>query len=180
MATSHPEPWLALIGGMGDSIYAAVRSVHATQPAGRSQYFSHLEDGRLFRAAMARPAGQKLVLVGHSWGAEMAARVTIRLARAGRPVALLVTVDPVKRVLTQSFLAALRAAAPHWVNILATGGDALEHSNVIAAIGGTWGDKPLALADAHIAAPLAHREFAGLLGFRPPGGRSGWDWVLQA
>ncbi len=174
------QPWLALVGGMGDATFAAVRSLQEMLPPGRSEYFSHLDDGRLLRAAMARPPGQKLVLVGHSWGGEMAARVTIRLARAGRPVALLVTVDPVKRVLTQRFLKELRAAAPKWVNILATGGDALERSNVIAAIGGPWGGKPEPLADAFIAAPYAHREFAGLLGFRPAGGRSGWDWVQAA
>lgn len=165
---------------MGDAIFAAVRSVQEMLPPGRSAYFSHLDDRALLRAAMARPPGRKLVLVGHSWGGETAARVAVRLARAGRPVALLVTVDPVKRVLTRKFLEDVRAAAPNWVNILATGGDALERSNVIASIGGPWGEKPRGLADAHIAAPFAHREFAALMGFRPAGGRSGWDWVRAA
>ena len=104
MPSSNPDHWLALIGGMGDATHAAVRAVHDALPPGRSQYFSHLDDGKLFQAAMARPVGQKLVLVGHSWGGETAARVTIRLGRAGRKVALLVTVDPVKRVLINGHL----------------------------------------------------------------------------
>jgi pimeloyl-ACP methyl ester carboxylesterase len=171
--------WLAMIGGMGDATHAATRAVHDSLPPGRSHYFSHLDDGQLFQAAMARPAGQALVLVGHSWGGETAARVAIRLGRAGREVALLVTVDPVKRVLTDGFLAALRECVGVWVNIRATGGEKLDHSNLVAAIGGPWGDRPKAFADRHIDAPFAHREFAALLGFRPPGGESGWDWVRK-
>jgi len=178
LPTSTETPWLALIGGMGDATHAATRAVHDTLPPGRSHYFSHLDDARLFQAAMARPPGQRLVLVGHSWGGETAARVTIRLGGAGRPVALLVTVDPVKRVLTEGFLRAVRDCAACWVNIRATGGEKLDQSNLIAALGGPWGERPRAFADRHVEAPFAHREFASLLGYRPPGGMSGWDCVL--
>jgi pimeloyl-ACP methyl ester carboxylesterase len=177
LPTTSPDAWLALIGGMGDATHAATRAVHDALPAGRSHYFSHLDDGKLFQAAMARPVGQKLVLVGHSWGGETAARVAIRLGRAGREVALLVTVDPVKRVLTDGFLGAVREAVQCWVNIRAMGGERLDHSNLVAAIGGPWGARPKGFADRHIEAPFAHREFAALLGYRPYGMGSGWDAV---
>ena len=177
MPSSNPDHWLALIGGMGDATHGAVRAVHDALPPGRSQYFSHLDGGKLFEAAMARPGGETLILVGHSWGGEMAARVALRLGRAGRKVALLVTVDPVKRVLSHGFLGAVRECVQCWVNIRATGGGRRDHSNLVAAIGGPWGLRPKAYADRFIEAPFAHRDFAALLGYRQDGLESGWDIV---
>jgi len=165
---------------MGDATHAAVRAVHDALPPGRSQYFSHLDDGQLFEAAMARPGGETLILVGHSWGGEMAARVAIRLGRADRKVALLVTVDPVKRVLTHGFLGVVRECVQCWVNIRATGGGRLDHSNLVAAVGGAWGARPKAYADRFIEAPFAHRDFGALLGHRQDGLESGWDIVGKA
>jgi len=180
LPSSNPDHWLALIGGMGDATHAAVRAVHDALPPGRSQYFSHLDDGQLFEAAMARPGGETLILVGHSWGGEMAARVAIRLGRADRKVALLVTVDPVKRVLTHGFLGVVRECVQCWVNIRATGGGRLDHSNLVAAVGGAWGARPKAYADRFIEAPFAHRDFAALLSHRQDGLESGWDIVGKA
>ena len=124
---------------------------------------------------------QKLVLVGQSWGGgEAAARVAIRLGRAGRKVSLLVTVDPVKRVLTDGFLGAVREYVQCWVNIRATGSERLDHSNLVAAIAGPWGARPKDFADRHIEPPFAHREFVAMPGYRPDGMGSGWDAVGEA
>jgi hypothetical protein len=86
-------------------------------------------------------------------------------------------VDPVKRVLTDGFLGAVRESVQCWVNIRAMGGERLDHSNLVAAIGGPWGARPKGFADRYIEAPFAHRECAALLGYRPDGLGSGWDAV---
>ena len=83
-------------------------------------------------------AGQKICLVGHSWGAKTIFEVAKQVAPKIR-IKLLVTLDPVSRRLFRRQLK--RPDNVHyWFNVHVDYKQAsMEYSNVIARLGGYWG-----------------------------------------
>ena len=96
----------------------------------------------------------------------------------GRPVALLVTIDPVTRGIGPAFLAQVKAGARRWVNVRAGGAAGFDHSDLVAAIGGAYGEAPRDHADQHLVLPHPHAAFAAMLQGRLPEGATLLDLVL--
>ncbi|WP_431271574.1 hypothetical protein [Dankookia sp. P2] len=71
-----------------------------------------------------------------------AARIAAALGRQGRPVELLITIDPVTRGIGPDFLAAVKAGARRWINARAGGAEGFDYSDLVAAIGGPYGEAP--------------------------------------
>ncbi len=141
--------------------------------------FDHDRPGQILDAIADAPPDTRIVLVGHSWGADQAAQIAARLGAKGLAVDMLVTVDPVGRGLSENFMERVRNGADQWVNIRATGGGPLERSNLIARIGGTYGNAPDAFAHRTIEAPFNHGNFGALLRHAPVGGGSAWSAILR-
>jgi len=85
-------------------------------------------------------AGQKVCIVGHSWGGNSALRIARELPQT--VIDLLVTLDPVsRRYLTRQTLKPENVN--HWINVHIDYSKAsMEYSNVIARLGGAWTDCP--------------------------------------
>ncbi len=154
-------------------------------PNGRSIYVPH--DGRLeiLRQIGDVPYGTRIVLIGHSWGGDTAARVAAELGQRGRPVDLLVTVDPVGSAgkatdnpMRADFLRSVSDGAREWINVEAVGGGSFERSNMLAAVGGPYGDGPREFATRHVQANIRHGEFGGLLRAADPQGGGQWLRVI--
>lgn len=84
-------------------------------------------------------AGQSICLVGHSWGANTALQIARQLT-VETAVDLLVTLDPVSRRLFRR-----QQKKPYsvdkWMNVHIDYGQAsMEYSNMVARVGGYWGD----------------------------------------
>ena len=177
-----PPTFVAFIGGGGDAETGIVREFREgarNEIAPRStEYFAHVERARVLARIAAQPAGTRIVLVGHSWGGDTAAQVAATLGQQGRPVATLITVDPVGRGLSEDFMRRVRGGASEWINIRATGGGWDDWSNMVAALGSRYGSFPQGCATRHIEAPFRHADFASLLRARSGDGYSGWIGVF--
>jgi hypothetical protein len=177
--------FVAFVGGGGDAKFRNVRRVFdeaqvlGTLGERQIAYFSHTEGDRLASTIRALPVGTRVVVVGHSWGGDTAAQAVAALGAEGRPVATLVTVDPVGRFTSRGFFERVRAGTDDWTNIQATGGGTWERSNAVAALGRPYGSAVAAWADSHIEAPFAHGQFNDLLRHRDAGLASGWAAVLD-
>ena len=112
---------------------------------------------------------------GRIWGGDTAAQVVASLGAQGRRVGSLVTIDPVGRGISADFLARVRRGTREWANVSATGGSPANLSDLIARIGGAYGQAPNGHADRSAAAPLAHEAFAAMFRLRLPGGVSAED-----
>lgn len=137
----------------------------------------HDQQADILELIAGAPEGTRIILVGHSWGADRAAQVAALLGSQGRPIDTLVTVDPVGRFISDDFMQRVRNGSKEWTNIRATGGNALESSNIVASIGGTYGTAPDRFASRTIEAPFTHGNFGELLRHMPPGGRSAWSMI---
>lgn len=179
------RPLVAFLGGAGDRLFQPCRSVfrrvEAMPEAAGCEllYAAHWQAGRVLDRIAARPAGAPVHLVGHSWGGDAAARLAARLGAEGRQVALLLTIDPVARWIDPVFLARVRAGARVWVNARAVGGPHFHYSDVVAAIGGPYGEAPRRFADLHLDLPQPPAAFGAMLAARLPDGRSLLDLALH-
>jgi hypothetical protein len=180
---------VAFVGGAGDAKSGLVRDFQTTfggqVPNGRSIYVPH--DGRLeiLRQIGDVPYGTRIVLIGHSWGGDTAARVAAELGQRGRPVDLLLTVDPVGSAgkatdnpMRADFLRSVSVGAREWTNVEAVGGGTFEGSNILAALGGPYGDGPREFATRHIEANFRHGDFRDLLRAADPEGGNDWLRVM--
>ena len=168
-------PAVVFIGGFGDSVtrqvVRVVEELRPLLPGHALQYFGHSQWGPAARFVAGLPAGQPLILAGHSWGADRAARLT--LANPGR-VHRLVTIDPVGWQ-APMLMRRLRGAVPEWVNVQATGGGPWETSNIVARIGRPYGAPACRAAHLGLSVAVPHRDVRGMLLARTPDGQS----VLQ-
>ena len=177
------ESFIAFVGGAGDGMTGNVRDVqknnHSPAPGVTTKYYSHEDVEQILNDIRAQPPGTRIVLVGHSWGGDTAARVAAQLGAEGRPVDLLVTVDPVGNGASDGFLNRVRAGSREWINVQATGGNWYDGDNLIARLGNRYGSAPQRFADQHIAAGFGHADFADLV--RHPGadGRSALQRALS-
>ncbi|MBK1660349.1 hypothetical protein [Paracraurococcus ruber] len=180
------RPLLLLIGGGGDRALRKVGRVFdalAARPDAAARllhYRHHDQEAAMLALIAARPPAAAIRLVGHSWGGHAAARIAARLGDQGRPVELLATLDPVSRFVTPAFLRRVRAGARTWVNIRAAGGPRFHPSDLVAAIGGPYGQAPRGIADRHVDLPLCHADAAGMLAHPLPGDGTLLDLALAA
>ncbi|TDH61539.1 hypothetical protein E2C06_16435 [Dankookia rubra] len=183
-ATPPVTPLLVLIGGAGDGTLRKVGQVvdwlRARPDAAEREvhYFFHWQKGAVLDLIEAQPPSRPIRLVGHSWGGNAAAKVAATLGRQGRPVDLLITIDPVTRGIGPAFLAQVKAGARRWINVQAGGAAGFDYSDLIAAIGGPYGKAPRDHADQHLVLPHPHAAFAAMLQGRLPEGPSLLDLVL--
>lgn len=182
-AAPPDTPLLVLIGGASDGTLRKVGQVadrlRARPDAGcrEVRYVFHWQKGAVLGLVAAQPPGRPVRLVGHSWGGHAAARAAA-LGRQGRVVELLVTVDPVARGIGPAFLAEVKAGARRWINLRAGGAAGFDYSDLVAAIGGPYGDAPRGHADLHLVLPHPHAAFAAMLQGRLPGGPGLLDLFL--
>jgi pimeloyl-ACP methyl ester carboxylesterase len=180
--TANSPTLVIFVGGGGDSKTSIVEGfaksdgIKAELGNRRIEYFTHDQAAAIMAMIAAQPRGTRIVLVGHSWGGDTVAQITAALGRQGRPVDTLITVDPVGRGLSDEFFRRVRAGSREWVNIRA--GGAGSPSDVIAAVGGTYGEGPRRHATQFIDAPLGHGNFNDLLRHADPSGVSGFSRVL--
>ena len=125
------------------------------------------------------PLGTRVRLVGHSYGGDTAAQVAARLGQAGRPVDMLVTIDPVGRGTSEAFFERVRDGARLWINVNATGGGSLDRSNMIAGFGGSWEFAPMGYAHEFLTAPVSHANLGGLMNARNSTQRSVAQEVIR-
>jgi len=170
-------PQLILIGGFGDGLTRQVMSVaeelRPLLPGHSLHYFGHWQWAAAARLVR---GGTGLILAGHSWGADRAARLA--LAHPGR-IRRLVTIDPVGWQ-APLLMRRLRGAVPEWINVQATGGGAWEASNIVARIGRPYGAQATRAADAGLAVPVPHRDVRGMLLARFPDGRTVLQRIIAA
>lgn len=172
-------PTVVFIGGFGDSltrqVIRVVEELRPLLPAHGLHYFGHWQGGAAARLIASLPTDAPLILAGHSWGADRAARLV--LAHPGR-VRRLATIDPVGWR-APLLMRRLRGAVPEWINVQATGGGPWEASNIVARIGRPYG--PAASRSAHLglSVPVPHRDVRGMLLARGPDGRSVLQRVIE-
>ncbi len=87
-------------------------------------------------------AGQKICLVGHSWGGKSVLKIARRLEqKTSVKIDLLITLDPVSRRILGSSEQTKPAIVKEWVNVFIDYKKAsMEYSNVVARLGGPWGN----------------------------------------
>ena len=168
--------YTAFVGGAADGEFGNVRDFKVNGvrvgSGGAIKYYSHDEAEKLLNDIRAQPPGTRIVLVGHSWGGDTAARVAAQLGAEGRPVDLLATIDPVGNGASDGFLNRVRAGSREWINVQATGGNWHDPDNLIARIGNRYGSAPQRFADQNIAAPYRHGAFGDLVEHPGADGRS--------
>ncbi|MBW6398701.1 alpha/beta hydrolase [Roseomonas sp. HJA6] len=136
------------------------------------EYASHDQPARIRSLIETAAPGTRVVVVGHSWGADTAAQIVDRLAREGRPIDMLVTVDPVGPFLSDDFFRRVRAGAREWINVNAADRNPSNPSNQIAELGGQYGQRPQRFASQHFDAPFAHGDFEAMIKRILPDGRN--------
>jgi pimeloyl-ACP methyl ester carboxylesterase len=158
------------IGGGGDSVSRIVASYHeafaAAHPRRMTLYFRRsmrLAALAAIRAAAAAKPGERIHLIGHSYGGAVATWLSRQLARDGIDVDLLVTIDPVSRAWTR-----LPGVARRWINVNARppGFNGFD-GDAWALLGGKWGDWPRTVGSECYDAPFHHNQFGALLEYRP-------------
>jgi hypothetical protein len=183
-AAPPDTPLLILIGGAGDGTLRKVGQVVdwlRARPDAASRevhYVFHWQKGAVLALIATQPVGRSIRLIGHSWGGNAAARIAAALGLRGRPVDLLVTIDPVTRGIGPGFLGQVKAGARRWINVRAGGAAGFDYSDLVAAIGGPYGDAPRDHADQHLVLPHPHAAFAAMLQGRLPEGPNLLDLVL--
>ena len=145
-----PRPVVVFIGGALDDWNRNLLRVFCAYDAEwertRKLYFLHTDDAEeVRREVMRRAAGAPVVLVGHSYGANLAYEMANAMRGEGG-VRLLLTLDPVSgpgapRVPLEP------GAVRRWINVWAGSGVGLSSCGLATAIGGGWGSRPEADLD---------------------------------
>jgi len=161
-----------IVAGFEDSVAVRTELGHP-----RTAYFVNEQRAPIMARIAAEPKETRIVLVGHRWGGDTAARAAAALGQQGRPVDTLVTVNPVGRGLSDDYFRRVRAGSREWVNIRAYGA-AWDRTDVITVAGGAYADGPRGYATRHVEAPLNHGNFNGLLRSNDPAGMSGFRRIL--
>ena len=157
------------VGGFGDRFtrlvagyafgpgYGAPGGFARVHPSLKVTFVAWTQRRELLAFARRQPPGTRLRVAGHSYGADTAAQLAVQLGTEGRPLDLLLTVDPVSRR-SRPALAGVRRGARRWINLNATGG--------------AWRRAPQPFADACLDHAVPHAHFAALLRCRLPDGRT--------
>jgi len=180
---SAPAPLLViLVSGFLDQSFG--RAVLNFESALREAYpglhlhrFTFDQRRAIERLLASQPKAARVRLVGHSWGGNTAAKVAERLGAAGRPLDLLLRIDPVGRGTSAAFFRRVRAGARRWINVNAVGGHPWGLSDVTRRVGEAYDDGPLGHAHEFIRSPVEHRQFGSMLSSRTAEGRSLLDEI---
>jgi|GEM_PF-435031 len=157
------RPLLVLTGGFLDGIRGYTHRIILRCPRDLSDsydiYYRQHQEKSAVRELIELYAkrGKSVVVAGHSWGGDTAARAA---QASGAPIDLLITLDPVSRKGPPENSASLK----RWLNIYIDYDAAtwLEQSNDIARIGGPWGKAPAASENVVCAAGLRHKDAADM------------------
>lgn len=186
MPTGKTPPRVVTLyfGGAGDDRSGIVRHFHDHRPPVRGvhrRYFLHHQgyEARKHVQALAR-SGAAVILVGHSWGADAAARVA---ARADVPVDLLIGVDPVAKLASRLSRATARAPTTRQVITVDGGGDIHGWGDIVKnigiVIGGGW-PEVFDTPDIIIRARHRHDDFAQMLASQGAAHPSALTYLEQA
>ena len=176
---SEVDP-VVFVGGAGDStlsynVYSVYQRFMQLNPSIVTKYFSWDQTDNIV-AYLKTVGNAPITLIGHSYGADTAAKVAaFAMETLHRTINLLVTVDPVSRFgLTEHMFARIAAGTDRWVNITAMP-ETPNRSDLVAAIGGKWPASANAYADDSYTYNTNHNDFEGMLnaacgGFMSGGG----------
>lgn len=177
MEAADGPPLIILVSGFLDQSFG--RAVLNFEKAFRDAYpalplhrFTFDQRRRIERLIDAQPAGTRIRLVGHSWGGNTSAKVAARLGAEGRPLDLLMTIDPVGRGAGPAFFRRVREGARRWINVNAVGGPRWGLSDMTRRVGDAYDSGPRGHAHEFIDAPVEHRQFGSMLSSRTSEGRS--------
>jgi len=147
------------IGGAGDASTAIVKQFQATLNQNTTKYFSHSDSSAIQAFINSQPADEPINLIGHSWGGNIAAKIT---EDSPRQINLLITIDPVG--VNRPDFNAVRNNAITWIDVNAATPSSMTLANVIAGFGGAYNSAVKPYADAFINASANHEEFAKMMG----------------
>lgn len=164
---STPKVVTLYFGGAGDDRSGIVRYFQETRPRKPGcahRYFLHYQAHEaLDYVAPLAATGSAVILVGHSWGADTAARLAARMAT---PVDLLIGVDPVAKFASRLARATARRRDTRAVITVDGGHEINGWGDIVKTIGtvvgGGWPlvfDRP----DVLIRARHRHDDFAHML-----------------
>jgi hypothetical protein len=159
------------IGGLDDSRYKNVnneslKQYRSAHPFQNVRYYAWDERPRIEREILGLPADRSVTLIGHSYGGDTGAKVVTDLP--GR-VRQLVTADPVSdfgigSIFDSRGYDAVERSTPDWADINSTGGPRDNGSNIVAGVGGDWGDGPSGTASEYLTSPnTTHADFWDML-----------------
>jgi pimeloyl-ACP methyl ester carboxylesterase len=152
------------LSGLGLGVVRRAAARHAARTGRPVLYLPNARPGRLRRAIRAAAErGERLSLVGHSWGGVDAYEAAVAALRQGLPVASLVTLDPVSGL--------LRRPAPwpggaFWLNVTLRPSrrDYTDWLTRLWPFACTPSRLPLAAADRDVVLDLHHWDVEGMLG----------------
>jgi len=151
------KPAVAFVGGFGDATSGIVQDdfnqYQLERPSDPSAYFSWTDGTKLANWIQQEDAaGYQVTVIAHSYGGDTAATV----AANGSKVFNLVLLDPVS--LARPSLSAMQANATNIYDYDATGGSALQQSNLIAGIGGAWNHYAAGVAQMYDVTNASHAD----------------------
>ena len=169
------------IGGFFDATYKTVKSYFDNHKSDFSNpiYFSYDARREIRQYIAGLPTNTVINLIGHSYGGDTAA---IMAVRCGKPINLLITIDPVSWVGINSIFgpsySTLTAHAAKWIDVNATGGGIFEGGNLPAGVGGAWNTGPSKSATIYYEVPKVHADFEGMMEADGPTGRSAEQMLI--
>lgn len=183
----HGGPVLVIfVGGAADAtvsgLVAGFRERDEAQDTAwrTSRSFAWDQAAEIEALIRSQPPETRIRLVGHSYGCDTAARVAENTGALGRPLDMLVTIDPVGRTqrwARPDFMYHVQAGARRWINVNATGASRSRFSNTIAGMGGAWNYAAMGQANVFINAPFNHGQFTQMMLNPLKEGRSVWQEV---
>ena len=160
--SSKSKKMILFFGGAADGTFHNVKQPFQAWTSNNyfgagttAKYFSHMDKSSAMKFVHENLAADgKLVLVGHSYGGDMA--YLVARDTTAQAVECLVTVDPVSR---WTFNIAKPAKVKKWINIWVKGFQ--DHTDLIAVVGGHWGE--VQGAENYKVSDASHAQFATLL-----------------
>ena len=163
------------IGGLGDSFTDIVGNYQEDFardfPTRDSHYFGWNNSTGIIKTINSirrdKPCGP-INLIGHSFGGNTAVDIAAALGAKGVLVDTLITIDPVSFPWSRS---SVGANVGQWININAAP-DSTDYSDLVASIGRKWANG--------YPAPFHHNEFSSMINWKPAGGQSPINRLLNS
>jgi len=165
-----PRPVYIFVGGYKDDVYENVWNYYIdfeSKHPGQAFYFSQAAPERIKDFIASLPKGTPVNLIGHSYGADTAAKI---FESSTGKINTLITIDPVSW--GRPDFAVVRSHTNVWIDVDATPTEHMEGSNVAAALGGDWGSAPKNAVTTYIKAVENHAEFTKMMRTKGPDGRT--------
>jgi predicted alpha/beta hydrolase family esterase len=149
------------VGGFNDAHDKNVQRYYDTfkrTHPGQAYYFSWVSDVEIKKFIASQPAGTPVNLIGHSYGADTAAKI---VEQSDKKINMLITIDPVS--LRRPDFAVVRSNTNTWIDVDAAPTEHSRPSNVLAGVGGDWGTLPKEAATIYIKSAANHEEFTKMM-----------------